>query len=112
MLLKPFRCVVDCVSWIHAILCGASISLAKLLITFGLGKFSTMKLAYVPNLKEMRKTYFQAEKKNVFDLSNSCASVYLDLICQQVLCNFFNYRVFQSYFRVLWRSMLMVRLKY
>lgn len=38
--------------------------LQSLLITFGLGKkFSAMKLAYVPNLKEMRKTYFQAEKK-------------------------------------------------
>lgn len=38
--------------------------LQSFLITFGLGKeFSVMKLAYVPNLKDTRKTYFQAEKK-------------------------------------------------
>lgn len=75
--------------------------LQSLLITFGLEKkFSTMKLAYVPNLKEMRKTYFQAEKKNVFHLSNSCASVYLDLICQQVLCPFFLKKIIM-FFKVL-----------
>lgn len=76
--------------------------LQSLLITFDLEKkFSAMKLAYVPNLKEMRKTYFQAEKKNVFHLSNSCASVYLDLICQQVLCPFFFKKKIVMFFKVL-----------
>lgn len=55
---------------------GLQFLLQSLLITtFGLGKkFSAMKLAYVPNLKEMRKTYFQAEKKMV--------SIFLTVVLQ------------------------------
>lgn len=90
MLLKPFRCVVDCVSWILAILCCASISLAKPAHHLWSRKeVFYYEIGICSQLERNEENIFSSWEKNVFYLSNSCASVYLDLICQQVLCPFF-----------------------